>query len=235
MCYNVKVTSAKEEEEKRFNALLDQAQESFPGYEIVSGFEHPHLPVITSEDTGHITLMEWGLVPSWIKSEHAAMEIQNQTLNARAESLFDKPSFRSIVKKRCLVLVDGFYEWMHEARKKVPHFIHLKEPGPFALGGLYDEWVNTETGEIFKGFSIITLAANPLMAAIHNTKKRMPLILHREDEQRWIDPALDKTGIKALLVQYPESQMKAEVYTKNNPPENPGGLFYGNEDALFTS
>ena len=167
MCYNVKVTSDKEKIEDRFEAAPAEAQESFPSLEIVSGFEHPHLPVITSEDPAHITLMEWGLVPSWIKNEHAAMDIQNHTLNARADSLFDKPSFKSIVKKRCLVLVDGFYEWMHQARKKIPYFIHLTESGPFALGGLYDEWVNTETGEIFKGFSIITLDANPWMATIH--------------------------------------------------------------------
>lgn len=230
MCYNVKVTSAKEEIEKRFNALLNGQPESFPSYETVSGFEHPRLPVITSENPTHITLMEWGLVPGWVKSEHAAMDIQNRTLNARAESLFDKPSFKSIVKKRCLVLVDGFYEWMHEARKKIPHFIHLKENGPFALGGLYDEWVNTETGEIFKGFSIITLAANPLMAAIHNTKKRMPLILPRQSEQSWIKQDIEEESIKALLLQYPESKMKAEVYTQKNPPENTGGLFFEQTD-----
>lgn len=232
MCYNVKSTSRAPELEQRFNAALQEAEGELPNYEFVSGFQHPRLPVITAEHPHTITLMEWGLVPSWIKSEHDAMAIQNRTLNARAETLFDKPAFRSITKKRCLVLVDGFYEWMHQAKKKIPYFIRVKENGPFALGGLYDEWVNTETGELFNGFSIITLAANRLMEEIHNTKKRMPLILHSRDEQQWVKQGLTEEGIKAMLLQYPAQDMVAEVYAEKNPPGEPGGLFFGREDVF---
>ncbi|HXP51810.1 MAG TPA: SOS response-associated peptidase, partial [Bacteroidia bacterium] len=192
-------------------------------------------PVITSEEPGKINLMEWGLVPNWVKDEKTASDMRNFTLNARSETLFEKPSFRSILKKRCLVLVNGFYEWQTKepalktkrAKEKIPFYIHLKSQNLFAMGGLYDEWVNTATGEIFSGFSIITVPANPLMAVIHNTKKRMPFILPAEKEKNWLQAEANETQIKSLITQYPEEDMEAEEIEseKNNRPEQTGRLF----------
>src|SRR5665213_3222467 len=135
MCYNVKLKTHLKELQKIYGADAEKALESLPEYENVSGFAHPKLPVITSEDPEHIQLMEWGLVPNWVKNEKIAFEMQNATLNARSETLFEKPSFRSIIKKRCLILINGFYEWQQVAKQKVPYYIHLKSKDVFALAG----------------------------------------------------------------------------------------------------
>ena len=209
MCYKVKAKASVEELQKRYDAVFEQKLEELHEQEEASGFSHPHLPVITSEDNTKIQLMEWGLVPGWVKDEKTAAEMQNATLNARSETLFDKPSFKSIITKRCLILINGFYETQHNGKHTIPFFIHLKSTVLFALGGLYDEWVNTNTGEIFKGFSIITVPANPLMAHIHNTKKRMPLILPQQYEKEWVKPDINEQEIKSLITQYPETDMQA--------------------------
>ena len=150
------------------------------------------------------------------------------TLNAKAETIFEKPAFRSSIKEnRCLVLVDGFYEWKHVGKYKYPHFIRLKNKEPFALGGIYNDWVSNETGEIIKTFSIITTEANSLMAEIHNSKKRMPLILSRGEEKKWIEPDLSETNIKSLLKPFNVDEMEAYTISKlitqrnadNNIPE----------------
>src|SRR5665213_3568037 len=179
MCYYVKAKATKAELEKRFAAEFADSNEQITEYENVSGFAHPKLPVITCEQPGKIELIEWGLVPNWVKDERTAIDMRNVTLNARSETLFEKPSFRSILKKRCLILVNGFYEWQtnnapakRSKQQKTAFYIGLKSNNLFAMGGLYDEWVNTATGELCRGFSIITLAANPFMATIHNTKQR---------------------------------------------------------------
>jgi len=216
MCYKVKVKASIEDLQKRYDAVFEQKLEELHEHEEASGFGHPHLPVITSENNSKIQLMEWGLVPGWVKDEKAAAEMQNVTLNARSETLFDKPSFRSILKKRCLILINGFYETQHNGKHTIPFFIHLKNSALFALGGLYDEWVNTNTGEIFRGFSIITVPANPLMAHIHNTKKRMPLILPQQNEKDWVKPDISEQQIKSFITQYPEADMQAEEIKKQS-------------------
>lgn len=211
MCYNIKTKSNIHELEKQFHAIYQDTQTSFD-YNMVSGFAHPKIPVIESEEPSKIHLMKWGLIPPWVKDEAQAKDMSNKTLNAMGETVFTKPSFRSIMKRRCLILVDGFYEWQHtENNKKIKYLIELKEPEPFALGGLYDEWINRNTGEVTKGFSIITVPANPLMEVIHNVKKRMPLILKKEDELKWIDTRLSKEQVAAMILPYDEHEMVAEV------------------------
>ena len=109
-------------------------------------------------------------MPFWTKDEVAAERIRTQTLNARAETIHQKPSFRaSIMTKRCLVLVDGFYEWREEGKKKYPYYISLASNDAFALAGIWDRWLNNSTGEVKDTFSIITTRANPLLERIHNT------------------------------------------------------------------
>jgi putative SOS response-associated peptidase YedK len=236
MCYHIKLKARIKELRAKFGVAVEGlTDEQLLEHENVSGFAHPRLPVITSEEPGKINFMEWGLVPNWVKDEKTASDMRNVTLNARSETLFEKPSFRSILKKRCLVLVNGFYEWQTKepalktkrAPGKTPFYIHLKSQNLFAMGGLYDEWVNTNTGEILRGFSIITVPANPLMAVIHNTKKRMPFILPVENEKNWLQAEANETHIKSLIAQYPEEDMEAEEIEgqKNNRPEETGRLF----------
>jgi putative SOS response-associated peptidase YedK len=112
------------------------------------------------------------------------------TLNARVETVDDKPSFRDVVSQRCLVIANGFYEWQwldSKGKNKVKYEIGIDNEELFAFAGLYSHWTDTQTGEIKNTYTILTTEANPLMAEIHNHKKRMPIILHPEDEHRWLE------------------------------------------------
>lgn len=188
-----------------------------PTFFFVSGFSFPFLPVIRHDG---LHLCQWGLVPQWTKDADFANTIRSKTLNARGESVFEKPSFRgSITSKRCLLPVSGFFEWREISNKKYPYFIRLREEGLFSLGCIYDTWTDKQTGEHRQTFSIITTPANPLMEKVHNKKKRMPLIIGREDEVAWNDPVLGASAIKRLIMPFDEQQMVAHTVSRmlNNP------------------
>ncbi len=159
--------------EERFSAKFEEPERFIPIYH-VSAFKTPFLPIIASDDSSKIRFFQWGLIPFWVKDEQAARKIQFQTFNAKAETIHEKPSFRNSIKtKRCLVLIDGFYEW-HEhttSGTKIPYYIKLKTQSLFALAGIWDTWKNQKTGQLKHTFSIVTTEANPLLAKIHNTKK----------------------------------------------------------------
>jgi putative SOS response-associated peptidase YedK len=168
------------------------------------------MPVIINDNEKVIDVFKWGLIPQWIKSKEEADKIRINTLNARSESIFEKPSFRTAIQtQRCLIPATGFYEWQHQGKSKIPYFIELADKSTFAFGGIFSNWINKETGEIIQTFSIITTDANPLMAEIHNSKKRMPLILEKENEDMWLQGALSKTDIMELLVPFNENKMSA--------------------------
>ena len=195
------------------NAVRQVVQDELPTYYFVSGFSHPQLPIVKHDG---IFSFEWGLIPFWTKDNKAAKDIQDMTLNAVGETVFEKPSFRnSIVTKRCLLGVNGFYEWRDHNKVKYPYFIHTKSSDIFSLGCIYESWVDKGTGEIRNSFSILTTPANPLMERIHNLKKRMPLILSPEDEKRWIEPNLTRDQINKLIKPYPESEMIAYTVSQN--------------------
>ncbi len=174
----------------------------------VNAFNYPKYPIITTSN--EIQVFNWGLIPFWVKSEKEAEEIRKMTLNARADTIFEKPSFReSIMKKRCIVPSTGYFEWRHEGIKKIPYFIYLKDEPIFSMAGIYDRWLDKETGEEYNTFSVITTDTNPLTDYIHNTKHRMPAILSKEDEERWINPDLTKTDIESLLKPFNANRMDA--------------------------
>jgi putative SOS response-associated peptidase YedK len=116
---------------------------------------------------------------------------------------------QSILSKRCLVVVDGFFEWRHVNNKSYPYYIGLVDHQPFALAGIWDKWQNPDTGIESRTFSVITTEANPLMAQIHNTKKKMPVILPMDHEKNWIDDNLKQTDIESFLKPYNEDKMEA--------------------------
>lgn len=172
----------------------------------VNAFNFPKYPVITTSD--EVQVYNWGLIPFWTKTEPE--EIRAMTLNARAETLFTKPSFRDPIRmKRCLVPSTGYFEWRHEGKRKIPYYIYLKEEPIFSIAGIYDVWTDKETGEQLTTFSIITTSTNPLTDYIHNTKHRMPAILSQEDEEKWLNPALSKNEIEAFLKPFPVEKMEA--------------------------
>jgi putative SOS response-associated peptidase YedK len=183
----------------------------------VSGFTHPLVPVITHA-TKEIHLFAWGLIPNWIKTPAEAVTISNSTLNARAKTMFEKPAFReSARERRCLVLVDGFFEHYHKNGKTFPHHIQLKSNEPLTFAGLWDEWTDQTSGLVRRTYTVVTTNANPLMAKIHNHPKasegpRMPLILPKDAEQDWLKPIHEKADqdlIESLVESYPEKELEA--------------------------
>ncbi|HSW59081.1 MAG TPA: SOS response-associated peptidase [Dehalococcoidales bacterium] len=209
MCYFSSISVGFKIIETRFGARFVQSEQFKPVYS-ASAFTFPRLPVITSENPDQIDLFNWGLIPFWIKDETAAGQIKQQTINARAETVFVKPSFRhSAATKRCLVLVNGFFEWRHFEKQRYPYYIGLPDHEPFALAGIWDLWINRRTEEEIKTFSIITTQANPLLEQIHNIKKRMPVVLSRETERNWLYQRADKKGLEALLKPYAAGRLNA--------------------------
>jgi putative SOS response-associated peptidase YedK len=190
MCYTVNINLTRNELERRFGSRFRETTDFNPGY-YFNAFEIPELPVITSQEPETIGLLKWGLIPFWVKDAASSRDIRLKTFNARMETMLEKPSFREAVKtRRCLVLCQGFYEWETREHRKIPHYIYLKDQPPIAMAGLYEHWTDRETGEVISTCTIITTAANKMMEKIHNTKKRMPLILAEENEKVWIDPDL---------------------------------------------
>lgn len=176
----------------------------------VSAFTFPKYPIITTSD--EIQVFNWGLIPFWTKDEANADEIRRMTLNARADTIFEKPSFREpIMKKRCIVPSTGYFEWRHEGTKKIPYYIYLKDEPIFSMAGIYDRWLDKETGEEHSTFSIITTDTNSLTDYIHNTKHRMPAILSKDNEEKWLNPNLTKQEIATFLHPYEADKMDAYV------------------------
>lgn len=209
MCYTIKIDLTREELERRFGASFAGSDKYKPGAKI-NGFSLPHIPVICQDKPDEIRLYQWGLIPFWVKDKHKADEIRTKTLNAKAETLTEKPSFRHALKqKRCLVLTNGFYEWQTNGNKKIPYFIGLKEQQAFALAGLHDQWTDPSTGELLNTFTIITTRANPMMEIIHNLKKRMPVILSPDHEKQWLDLNHNPQSF-GIFEPYPENLMFAE-------------------------
>jgi len=205
MCYDIKVlyeTSLKRARRKHDPDLMKVIEEELKSfksaeYHHVSAYTHPKIPIYTSKNPDVPKLHSWGLIPSWVKDEQSAIKLQNSTLNARIESISEKPAFKKAAKNQhCLIFVDGFYEHHHFKGKTYPHFIQPVDQESLCLAGLWDEWVNPETGEIYSGFSIITTRANAFMKKIHNNPKlpeaRMPLFLKPEQEEIWINASSEK-------------------------------------------
>jgi putative SOS response-associated peptidase YedK len=212
MCFHISLSKDLRAIEKRFDASFFDP--IFEKIYHVSAFSYPRLPVISNDDPSKIQLFTWGLIPLWVKDEEAARKIREQTLNAKAETITVKPSFRQSIKtKRCLVLADGFYEWQHVKNQTFPYYIHLKDSQLFAFAGIWDTWTNKETKESLKTFSIITTQANPLLAVVHNTKKRMPVILRPEDERKWLSDIPVEEAV-SILAPYDEKSMEAHTVSK---------------------
>lgn len=175
----------------------------------------PTQEVVTVMRNGaaHLELLRWGLIPSWAKEE----SIGSKMINARAETLAEKPSFKRLLRgKRCLVVADGFYEWKQEHGGKVPMYITMKDHEPFAFAGLWDTWKNPE-GEPIRTCTIITTNPNDVVLPIHN---RMPAILTPEAREEWLDPGLqDDNVLLHLLSPYPSEAMMARPVSRlvNNP------------------
>ncbi len=170
------------------------------------------LPVLLNDGTRRIRLLRWGLIPHWAEDP----AIGNRLINARAETLTQRPSFREAFRRRrCLVLADGFYEWQRTPRGRIPYWIGLRDREPFAFAGLWDRWESPE-GEVIESFTIITTVANERVAPIHD---RMPVILLPEHEEIWLDDAAGPRAWQEVLRPYPADRMIAyPVSARVNSP-----------------
>lgn len=161
----------------------------------------------------HLTFYVWGLIPSWAKDP----SIGSRMINARAETISEKPAFRAAIKRRrCLILADGFYEWQGAGKTKTPMYITLKDRAAFGMAGLWEHWQDASGNEI-NSCTVITTTPNDLMKPIHD---RMPAIIAPRDYDRWLAPGeLPEIDRHHLLSPYPPSQMQAVAVSKkvNSP------------------
>jgi len=210
----------------RFTLTIDPAdlQDAFPGLTFPESMVPrynvaPSQPVAVVANNGknQVEFFKWGLVPSWAQDP----SIGNRMINARAESLAEKPSFRTAYKRRrCLILADGFFEWqpVPGGKSKTPMFVRLKSGEPFAFAGLWEAWHPDQEDRLLS-CTVITTTPNTLMERIHN---RMPVILKPEAHPLWLDPAEQPPDkLDKLLKPYPASQMTAfPVSRLVNDPKN---------------
>ncbi|RFC55334.1 SOS response-associated peptidase [Brumimicrobium aurantiacum] len=190
MCYNVQQKASIKELTEQFNATFEMPALYNPKQNI-SGFDHPLLPVIKDENPEVFQFLNWGLIPHWAKDDH----IRKHTLNAKKETIKDVASFRDVTQQRCVLPVTGFYEWKWldgKGKRKEKYLIQLQNEAVFGLAGLYSTWINPLNGENTNSFTLLTTAANDIMAEIHNTKKRMPLIMDIQQAQNWLRKGEDK-------------------------------------------
>ena len=183
MCFFYSVATNKKAIQEVFNAEFQQ--DGFSPVAEANGFTHPYMPIITNAQPNLIIGANWGLIPTWAKDT----AIAKNTLNARIETLTEKPSFKEAINNRCLIPATNFFEWqwLDQKGKNKQKFSIYAQQEIFAFAGLYSEWTNPFDNLKYITYTIVTQPANPLMAKIHNTKQRMPLILNPQDHNNWLN------------------------------------------------
>ena len=219
MCGRASLTKNQKELEDRFDARFYsediERYKPIPNYNIAPT---QYLPVITNTDLSHFKVFRWGLIPYWAKDAKIAYKL----INARAETLLTKNAFKgSLESRRCIIPLDGFYEWQKKGSLKKPFRITRADKDIFSVAGLWDTWT-TKENQIIETFTIITVKANQLVKNLHN---RMPAILFEDEEKLWIEQGVKTSDALKLLKPYPPELMYAyPVSTKvnnvrNNSPE----------------
>jgi putative SOS response-associated peptidase YedK len=241
MCFTVNVNLIKEELENRYGATLIDPDKYRPSY-YYHAFSLPDIPAVCSTDPGKIRLLRWGLIPSWTRNIDDANIIRYKTFNARAESIDEKRSFSSSVRsRRCIIPVQGFFEWQHAGKDKIPWYIFHNENEILSIAGVFDEWTESTSGELFSTFSIITTEANELMAGIHNSAKRMPVILDKTSEKLWTDQSSSPDICLSQLKPCPDNILRAHTISplindrniNRNTPEVIKPYSYNTGNLLF--
>jgi putative SOS response-associated peptidase YedK len=247
MCYDIKANlKSLLKKAKYFNddpGLIEILEEKVKQLEIVefhhvSGFQHPRMPVVTNdEDRVHNAV--WGLLPFWTKDLDSGLKFYNKTLNARSETIFEKPSFRASAKnKRCLIAIDGFYEHHHYKGKTYPFHIRKRSGEAMLLAGLWSNWRSKDGTTEIDSFAIVTTQGNPLLARIHNNPKlkgpRMPVILPDELADTWLKTDVESDHDKSQLIRIccrPYDEAELEAFSV---PALRGKAGVGNSEAAHT-
>lgn len=219
MCGRSSLTKTEKELEERFQATF--YTEDLERYNPLPNFNvaPTHvMPVITNQDPYHFRPMRWGLIPFWAKDQKVGYKM----INARIETLEDKTFKQSLEKRRCIVPLDGFYEWKTTGKKKKPYRIVVEHGKLFAVAGLWEKWKSPQ-GEVVESFTLLTQPANKMMSGIHD---RMPAILLPGQERLWIDPSLSAKEAMQLIIPYPDEEMSAYAVSDRvgKVSENDAGL-----------
>ena len=196
---------------------LDFSPELTPRYNIAPTQSVPALRA-AEEGSRALVMLHWGLVPRWAKER----AIGNRMINARCETLAEKPAYRDAFRRRrCLVLADGWYEWQAATGGKQPWFVRLRDPRPIAFAGLWERWKDPARGELLESCTIVTTDASESIRKIHD---RMPVILPEQSWDRWMDPAFSDTEtLSGILGPYDPKALKAwQVSRLVNTPRNEG-------------
>lgn len=194
------VTIIPGEELKKIFALIEIPQLE-PRFNVAPTQNVGVIRAVVDVPLNRYSLMKWGLIPSWSKDASAGSHM----INARSETVAEKPAFRHAIKyNRCIIPVSGFYEWSHEEHEKRPHYIHLKDHEPMALAGIWEHW-KTPNGESLETFSILTTTANKLLEPLHD---RMPVILKPSDYQFWLNKNMhDAHELETTYKPFPAEEM----------------------------
>jgi len=200
MCARVTLRTGVKQVREEFGITGGEAPETKASYNISPGTD---VLAVVRNGGNNLKRFRWGLIPSWAKEA----SIGSRLINARAETLAEKPAFKAaFARRRCLVAVDGFYEWRREGGRSVPFFITLKSGRPFGLAGLYETWHDPEGGDV-STCTVITTEANDTVAPIHN---RMPVIIPPAERDLWLDPeSKDLKSLQTLLRPYDAGEMDA--------------------------
>jgi putative SOS response-associated peptidase YedK len=211
MCGRFTLTVSPEQLQDQFGLVEPPPPDLVPRYNIAPT---QAVAVVTNSEERKLEIFQWGLIPSWAKDP----KIGNKLINARAETLAEKPSFRTALKRRrCLVVADGFYEWKKDGSRKIPMYITMEDGRPFGFAGLWEVWQPPD-GSLLKTCTIITTAPNALTEQIHD---RMPAILPPEAYDAWLKPGeLPAEQVLPLLQPYDARRMRATpVSTRVNKPD----------------
>jgi len=209
MCGRIKLTVTAEEIQASFGFIVPAGYR--PRFNIAPSQDV--LALAGAEDGVGLRSFRWGLVPFWARDP----SIGSRMINARSETVAEKPAFRAAFsRRRCLVVADGFYEWKRDGTSKRPHLIRLPSRSPFTLAGLWEQWQRGQ--QVVRSCTILTTAPNRLVATIHD---RMPVILSGEERELWLSPGAGIGDLKALLRPCPEESLELfEVSTRVNSPAN---------------
>lgn len=242
MCFTVKYITQKKlkyakrrgdspEEIGRIEGDLNDLTLNMEAQEAASGFTHPGLLVFRNTTPLKPELFNWGLVPNWVKDSVQANQIQNKTLNARGETIFEKPSFRKAAQQqRCLIMVDGFYDYHYINGKAYPYLFEYENKEPMVFAGLWDK-CKTLDGKLWNTVSIVTTKAEGLVKEIQNNSKkaesRTPVILTKKNENIWLNNQVVESDLQHLIREGNGIDLVAEksIIIKSGKVPQQGTLF----------
>jgi putative SOS response-associated peptidase YedK len=222
MCGRYRASKRKQEIEEHFDAVSEEDEDDWiPRYNIAPTQSVPVIRQHPKEPIKKLSMMRWGLIPSWAKDASGSARM----INARSETAATQPAFRDAMKsRRCLIPADGFYEWKKNGKIKQPYCFEVNNGKLFAFAGLWDRWKNPK-GEWVRSCTILTTASNAVTASVHD---RMPVILHPTDYDLWFDPGMnDLAALMDLLKPFAAEAMRSfpvspQINNANNDNEEFG-------------